>query len=287
MTTYRTILCALLAASAACTGAEKSIPTDDFAELAAAGADEKSDSFSKNMRVVASMAWNQTSDAIAYTRTPKYRVVKLSANLGDHLDAWIRSTDGGDAVAWLLDSSFHILVKNDDGADDTLDSHLVFDFGPAKSTTYYIALRDYSLGKATFTVEVDGGPLLKECNTDADCVRVTTSCCGLNNEWDSVLQGDETEFHALLACPSHQLCPHIVIPDNHAMAECNATTHLCEPVLPKNISCGGFVVNPHACPESFDCVLSAGPDRPGTCAQSCSAGCDAGTFCNESTQHCG
>jgi hypothetical protein len=284
--TNRTILCAFLAASAACTGAEKSIPTDDFAELATAGADEKSDSFSRNMRVVASLGWNQTSDAIAYSKTPKYRVVKLSARIGDHLDAWVRSTDG-DAVAWLLDSSWHILVKNDDGASDTLDSHLVYDFGLGKSSTYYIAMREYSLSSATFTVEVDGGPLLRECNVDADCARVTTSCCGLNNQWDSVLQGDEAEFHALLACPAHQLCPNIVVPDNHAMAECNVTTHLCEAVKPKDISCGGYLANAHQCPDSWECVLSAGPDRPGSCVQQCSAGCDAGTFCNEYTQHCG
>jgi hypothetical protein len=279
------LIFALLAATSACTGADKTVPTDDFAELAAAG-DEKSDSFSHNMRVVASMDWNQTSAPIAYSRTPKYRVVKLTAHLGDHLDAWVRSTDGGDAVAWLLDSSFHILVKNDDAADDTLDSHLVFDFGMGKSTTYYIAMRDYALAAATFTVEVDGGPLLKECNVDADCVRVSTSCCSLNNQWDAVLNGDQTEFHALLACPAHALCPNIVVPDNHAMAECNVSTHLCEAVKPKDISCGGFTANAHGCPDNWSCVLSAGPDRPGSCVQECSAGCDFGTSCNKDSGLC-
>src|SRR5262249_45864068 len=172
---------------AACTGgAPKTAPADDFTDVAGAG--EKSDSFSKNMKIVATLDWNQTSGPIAYTKTPKYRVVKLAANLGDHLDAWVRSTDG-DAVAWLLDGSFKVLARNDDAGDDTLDAHLVFDFGPARSGTYYIALRDYALARATFTVEMDGGPLLKECATDADCVRVTTNCCSLNNEWDAVTKG--------------------------------------------------------------------------------------------------
>src|SRR5262249_14810094 len=159
----------------------------------------------------------------------------------------------GDAVAWLLDGSFHVLAENDDASDDTLDAHLVFDFGPARTGTYYIALRDYALARATFTVEVDGGALLKECATDADCVRVTTNCCSLNNEWDAVTKGDEKAFHALLACPARLFCPAIVIPDDHAMAECNGSTHLCEAVKPEDIACGGFVKDPHACPAGWAC----------------------------------
>jgi hypothetical protein len=276
---------ALLLSACAGGGEEtKPMPTDDFADLSLA-ANEKSDSFSKNMKIVATLGWNQTSDAIAYTSTPKYRVVKLSANLGDHLDAWIRSTNG-DAVAWLLDGSFKVLASNDDASADTLDAHLVFDFGPAKTGTYYIALRDYALAQATFTVEVDGGPLLKECNVDADCVRVTASCCNLNNDWDSVRKGDETAFHALLACPSHQICPLYVVKDNQATAECNTATHLCEVVLPQDIACGGFMANAHGCPTGWTCLAAAMPDKPGSCAQTCAAGCDAGTSCDQASGTC-
>lgn len=244
MTRLIPILVLASACSAAVDG--KPMPDDDFADLRVS-ADAKTDSFSKNMKIVATMSWNQTSAPIDYTKTPKYRVVKLTANLGDHLDAWVRSADG-DAVAWLLDGSFKVLTSNDDADGDTLDSHLVWDFGPAKTGTYYIALRDYALARATFTVEMDGGPLLKECEVDSDCVRVTANCCGLNNDWDSVHKGDENAFHALLACPAHQICPLYVVADNHAMAECNVATHLCEAVVPQDIDC-----DDHACPQGWSC----------------------------------
>jgi hypothetical protein len=279
--TNRILLVAFLSACSA--SGVKPAPGDDFSDVGAAGAGDKTDSF-KNMKVVATLGWNQTTAPFAYTKTPKYRVVKISANLGDHLDAWVRSPDG-DAVAWLLDGSYHVLATNDDASDDTLDAHLVFDFGPTRSATYYIAVRDYAYASVTFTVEADGGPLLKECAVDADCVRVTASCCGGNNDWDAVRQGDEQEFHTLLACPAHQVCPLFVIADDHAMAECDATTNLCQAVKPRDIVCGGFVRNAHACPAGWSC-LATKPDRPGSCVQECSAGCDLGTSCDEASGLC-
>jgi hypothetical protein len=43
------------------------------------------------------------------------------------LSIWVRSSDGGDAVAWLLDAKYHVLASNDDADDSTLDSHLTYD----------------------------------------------------------------------------------------------------------------------------------------------------------------
>jgi hypothetical protein len=31
------------------------------------------------------------------------------------------------------------------------------------------------------------------------------------------------------------------------------------------IACGGFIVNPHRCPDGYDCVYGHVPDVPGRC----------------------
>lgn len=135
-------------------GSEKSEPTDRFDELTAL--DTKSDAFSKKMKVVGTIATGQTSAAVSYTKTPRYRAFQLTTKGVATLDFTVRSTDGGDAVAWLLGSDWKVLAKNDDADDTTLDSHVTYDL-PAGGATYYIVFRDYSLARHHFVVEV--GPL--------------------------------------------------------------------------------------------------------------------------------
>src|SRR5438874_5346020 len=106
---------ACIALLAACTQSKTPVD-DDFSSFA--GQDEKSDAFSYRMKIVGSLDYGQTSSSIRYTRTPRYRAVKFGGNAGDQIDVAVRSDDGGDAVAWVLDHSFHVLGSNDD-ADDT------------------------------------------------------------------------------------------------------------------------------------------------------------------------
>src|SRR5438045_348201 len=104
-----TLACLLLAAG--CSGA-KTAPSDSFDDLATI--DQKSDAFSSRMKIVGSIAPGQTSHLLRYTKTPRYRALTLDATGPGTLDFWIRSSDGGDAVAWLLDGSYHVLAHNDD-----------------------------------------------------------------------------------------------------------------------------------------------------------------------------
>lgn len=126
-----------LVAAAGC-GAKP--PVDDsFADVG----DAKSDAFSKKMTIVATLPSSGQAAPFVYTPKPRYRAVQLAGKQGQALDAWVRSTDGGDAVAWLLDGKFRTLASNDDADDTTTDSHLTATLPHAG--TYYIVLRDYSL----------------------------------------------------------------------------------------------------------------------------------------------
>jgi hypothetical protein len=111
----------LLALLAGC--ASKPAPNDTFSDLD--GVDEKSDSFSKKMKIVGSLLPGQTSSTVRYTSTPTYRAFTVSVKGEATLDFWVRSSQG-DAVAWLLDSRYKILAKNDDADSSTYDSHVSY-----------------------------------------------------------------------------------------------------------------------------------------------------------------
>src|SRR5258706_7830236 len=95
---------------------------DDFSDLY--GQDEKSDAFSYRMKIVGSLDYGATSASVKYTSSPRYRAIKFAGNAHDKVDVWVRSTDGGDAVAWVLDNGFHVLATNDDADANTFDSHV-------------------------------------------------------------------------------------------------------------------------------------------------------------------
>src|SRR5213076_1731287 len=96
---------------------------------------------------------------------------------GDRVDFWVRSNNGGDAVAWLLDGSFNVLAQNDDANDSTLDSHVVMTLGASDKATHYIIYRDYSLTSAKFSVDLAVLPYSTVCATDADCAAVDRGGC--------------------------------------------------------------------------------------------------------------
>ena len=99
----------------------------------------------------------QTSSTISYAKTPKrYRAIKFSGAEGDSIEAWVRSSNGGDAVAWVLDNDFKILAMNDDADKTTLDAHIRLTLPANPSATHYVVLRDYALRSAKFTVKLQG-----------------------------------------------------------------------------------------------------------------------------------
>jgi len=127
---------------------EKEPVTDTFEHLA--GLDEKSDIFSTNWRLVGSLSYGQTSGNVPYANPPRYRAYKFAGAAGDEVDVWVKSTNGGDAVAWVLDDSFRVLGSNDDAEDaDTLDAHIVTTLRANTRpgiVTYYVVFRNYSVG---------------------------------------------------------------------------------------------------------------------------------------------
>lgn len=131
---------------------EKDPVTDDFSELA--GADEKSDIFSTNWRLMGSMSYGQTSASVAYSNPPRYRAFKFAGAAGDKVDVWVRSTNGGDSVAWVLNDAFVIQGSNDDASASNYDSHIVTTLGANREgiVTYYVVFRDYDLARANFKV---------------------------------------------------------------------------------------------------------------------------------------
>ena len=214
----RTLLvCGVFAA--ACTQPKAPV-SDDFS-----GLDAKADSFSYRMKIVGSLDYGQTSSSTKYTRSPRYRAFKFAGNEGDQVDAWVRSSDGGDAVAWVLDNSFHVLASNDDADDTTVDSHITVTLPASTSATHYVVFRDYYTSAAHFTVDLANTAVA--CQDDSECTATGN--------------------------------------DPTLVPECNFATNHCEMIAPADIHCGGFIAHTHQCPANYVCHYSGVPDVGGSC----------------------
>lgn len=118
---------------------------------------------SSGIQILGSISQGQTLSA-AYTRTPKYRAYSFTAARGDVVDFWVRSSNGGDAYAYILRSSFSTMTSNNDAPGNGKDAHVRATI--ATAGTYYVVFRDAALKNATFNVEfkkpaapaVDAGP---------------------------------------------------------------------------------------------------------------------------------
>ncbi len=212
----------------ACSDAKAPVD-DDFTSFE--NQDVKSDSFSYRMKILGSVSYGAASPWAAYTKTPRYRAVKFTGKGGDQLDAWVRSYDGGDAVAWVLDRSFRVLASNDDADATTYDSHLVLTLPPGPSDVHYIAYRDYDLLPAHFSVQLAPNGAGPGCTLDSECVGIALA--------------------------------------DGKVPQCNNETHVCERVAIDDIQCEGFLPpNIHHCPTGYSCVrppLTMG--APGHCVQ--------------------
>ncbi len=148
MGTYLGFVSGLMIATslAGCSG--KPAATDDFSAFA----DDKTDTFSSRMKVLRALE-NGSSQSADYTGSPRYLAYTLSGHTGDIVDIWVRSADG-DAIAWLTNSRFKIVAKNDDAEDSTRDSHLVQTL--SASGTYYVIFREYDGNQASFDISLGG-----------------------------------------------------------------------------------------------------------------------------------
>jgi hypothetical protein len=246
---------------AACAQSPKTAVSDDFS-----GLDAKADSFSYRMKIVGSLDYGHTSSSTKYTKTPRYRAFKFAGNEGDHVDVWVRSTDGGDAVAWVLDNGFHVVASNDDADATTTDAHVTATLPANASATHYIVFRDYYTDTAHFTVDLaDAHPYDTSCQTDADCIAVDAAgCCPDGTDVAvNANAGDAYAAYAVCTMPP-QTCPQHVVVETR-VAQCNFTTNHCEMIQPEDIHCGGFIARTHACPDNFACHFSGVPDVGGSC----------------------
>jgi hypothetical protein len=237
--------------------------TDDFSDLSTL--DQKSDSFSYRMKIVASLDYNQTSASISYTKTPLYRAIKFSGKAGDAIDVRVHSTNGGDSVAWVLDNGFHVLGSNDDADDSTLDSHISLTLPANSSDTHYVVIRDYWQLSAKFTIALDGpsDAYSLDCVQDDDCVAVSAGGCCPDGTLFAVNTSTTDEYAAATACVNPpQLCPQHKVFDNR-VAECS-NAGACQLVKPEDIACGAHSVNSHSCPDGYSCN-APGTDAAGHC----------------------
>ncbi len=107
--------------------------------------------------IIGTIAYGQTLGPLPYSERPLYRALKFVAAKGDNVDVWVRST-GGDARAWLTNSTFARVASNDDAAPGQRDSHVVYT--TAKAGEFYIVWREKNREDASFEVALSRGPVL-------------------------------------------------------------------------------------------------------------------------------
>jgi hypothetical protein len=207
---------------------QKPAPGDDFSDVA--GLDQKSDQFSKKMKLLGSLDYGQTSAAVKYSNPPKYRAFKFGGQPGDQVVIDVTSKDG-DATAWLVDNNFKIVAKNDDSGD-SLNSHIEATL-PGNTNpdiiTYYIIFRDYWMDSATFVVSL----AQKACVDKVFCIQ--------GKHWDSTKCACVTDQQtcggiAGIQCPGGQKCvdnPNDSCDPNNGGADCSGMCVSCT----DNVAC--------------------------------------------------
>ena len=179
---------------------QKVIPDEDFTDLA--GVDQKSDSFSRKMRFLGALDPGQTRD-VYYTKSPTFRGYTITGD--GPVDLWVRSSSG-DAVAWLLDSKFHVIAKNDDADDTTYDAHVTGTLTAGK--TYYLAMRDYDYKSHWFAVSRTGGADELACTGSGSIAVIADECM---DDGGKNAVGDALEVYCVDGtarfCLSGEACP--------------------------------------------------------------------------------
>jgi hypothetical protein len=264
-----------LAFVAGCAG-EKAPVDDSFTDLS--GLDEKSDKFTGKMTLVGSIDYDQKLGPFSH-RANKWSALKFAGDTGDKITVDVSSSDG-DTVAWVLDNDMNIVAFNDDSGSST-NSHIEVTLPKNASRTHYIVTRDYYRQAMHFSVGLQGPATFDSpCKVDSDCTLVQAGCCG--NAFVAVRGDRAGAFHDSLHCDPALKCL-TPAPPTDRLAEC--VSNKCVEVAASDIACGGRTVNPHTCPDRYNCV---GPnlavDGTGKCYQNC--GGFAGFSCTNSAEQC-
>jgi hypothetical protein len=243
---------------------------EDMDDVASDESALTSSAFLAQTQIVGSLTYGETSATIAYKNPAKFRAFKFAGDAGDHIVVDVRSTNGGDAMAWVLDDSFNTIASNDDASTGNVDSHIDVTLPAHPSRTHYILFRDYGYKARKFVVTLAGTPAVAPtaCTQDSDCIKILGGCC--HNAYTSIHAGQEDAYQASLQCPVGRMCPLYIPNPTDEVAQCNNNTHTCELVDPLAISCGGHVRNMHSCPEGFICEgAGLAVDAPGACRKFC------------------
>ncbi|HTJ46013.1 MAG TPA: hypothetical protein VL463_28105 [Kofleriaceae bacterium] len=147
----RTAIAMVLVLGAGCV--ETKVPVDDDVSAAFA-ADSKAD-LPTNTKFLGDLD-HGLKMPVSYTKTPRYRSVGFWGVSGDDVNISVASTDGGDAVAWLLDFNGKVIAWNDDASSDTYDAAIHTKL-TASNGHYFIYFRDYDLKRHHFTITKTGG----------------------------------------------------------------------------------------------------------------------------------
>jgi hypothetical protein len=100
--------------------------------------------------ILGSIGYGETRSPIAYTATPRYRAYTFSGAAGDAITIDVRSLSvGGDPAVWLLAADNSNLAAVHGG-------HIAATL--PQTASYTIALRDFNLEDATFSVSLAGPP---------------------------------------------------------------------------------------------------------------------------------
>jgi endonuclease I len=120
---------------------------DSFLE---AGRDE----FSWRMEILGTIRYGETRGPVRYVFSAenRYRAYEFRGVAGDPVDIWVKSDE--DAVGWLLDENFEILLKSKNVSATNKDAHLMGTL--PRDGVFYVAFREYKLKSADFTVSIDG-----------------------------------------------------------------------------------------------------------------------------------
>src|SRR5690349_2672730 len=170
------IVCAALAATA-CAGEGKPAPDDRFEEAVGAGA--KADHTS--MAILGELPFGESTGAVQYQRPPRYLGVSFQAGQGDTVDAHVRALDGGDPVAWVIDSTGAILATNDDESAASLDSFIHLELPQSADPTHYIIFRDYDELPGLFSIRPGRPPGLGPCPPERHCQKDEAGCCAVGD----------------------------------------------------------------------------------------------------------
>lgn len=104
--------------------------------------------------IVGTVTFGDAFKTIDYTKTPRYRALRLQGTAGDTIKVRIKSsTPGTRSIGWLLGANYRT-IKQTQGDAVTATGDTYFEAELTKTGTYYVALRESAMRDAAFAVQV-------------------------------------------------------------------------------------------------------------------------------------